>query len=338
MEWVLNWWPEERQDRRMIALSLLVSAIAGYFLFFYSANFSGIEGAVALGSLQSDRSIRIRHARSLQWGTAEKVCNVYLKDTVFIPKGTSAEFQWKDNKITLESESLVQFDEASLDNLEITLIEGKIKTDSRSSKVVKVAKAPVPTTLFFKAKSMPYLSDINSFVLLQSELSSRTLDRLGKKMGLEPLLSVNVPRLNLSRLSDYRLVLKSPEAKTYRLSQKSWIYFAWSPLPLKELDYEVQVDVSEDFRHPISVNAKQSQANILFESPRPYWWRLVARRKMEYLVSESRGFVLDVKQGAAVAERDLTSIEKNEKAQSKKAKRRELTPFEIMFGNPSEGK
>jgi hypothetical protein len=338
MDWVLKLWPEDRQDKRMIAVALLMAAITGHFLFLYRSEFGAMEGAVFIGVLQSDNPVRIRHSRSLQWGTVEKGSRIYLKDTVFTPKNTVAEFQWKDKKIILEPESLVQFDEASLENLEITLLEGSVKTDAQTKKVVKVAKVQKPSTVFFKSKTLPYLADINSFVSTQSELSSRTLDRLSQKIKLEPILGVTVPKLSLNQLTDYRLVLKSPQSQTYELPQGAWFSFEWADLPFKDLGYEIQVDVSDKFEHPIGTKTRVSQAKILFESPRTYWWRVVATRKAQSFVSEAKSFILDIKKGATTPGRNLTTSEKTGRTHPKKSNMKELSPFEIMFGTPSEEK
>ena len=73
--------PEDRTDRIILGVAFLLALLTGYFLFFYRSNLKVGEGAIPIGILQTDKTVRMRHSRSLRWGVAYKESPVYLKDT-----------------------------------------------------------------------------------------------------------------------------------------------------------------------------------------------------------------------------------------------------------------
>ena len=58
-------WPEEKQDKLILVLALLIAIATGYFLFVYDAEFRNPEDAVKIGLIKTESSVRIRHAKSL---------------------------------------------------------------------------------------------------------------------------------------------------------------------------------------------------------------------------------------------------------------------------------
>ncbi|MSP19677.1 MAG: hypothetical protein EXR74_08915 [Bdellovibrionales bacterium] len=330
MFWADKIVPEEGGDRRTIVVALLIALITGYVLLFYGNELGLGEGAVAIGTLQSVRPIRIRHAKSLQWGTGRTEFTIYLKDSIYTPKNTTAVFYWKDNKIIIDPESLVQFDDASLEKLEITLFEGKIKIDGDSSKGISINKKSTEKSIGFIKDSRAFLPDVNPLILKQSELSARSLDVFGKKLELEPLRAVINPKFTLNRLGDYQILLKTPvNSKTYLYSANSWVDFSWHSLPLENIDYVLEISSTSGFQSIIKRKALEDNGMVLFESSGEFYWRVVANRRVEMITSLERKVILDLKQGEKTKERQVSSEMTSEIKNPSKEKK---TAFELFFG------
>lgn len=334
--------PEEKTDRGLVLLACFLVLVTGYFLFFHRNRIGIGSDAVLIGKIQSEGVIRLRHARNLRWGESDRETDIYLKDTVYTPRGTTAEFQWGDKKFLLEPESLVQFDEASLDRLEITLMEGKIRVDAKDAASVGISKPPVVSIFHFKGQELGYVPDINPLVIKHSELSSRTADLLGKKTDLEPLRAVMVPKLYLNQLSDYKVVLVGPQEKTYRFDGKSLLDFRWMPLPLPGVEYQIQVSTTASFKNATGVRTPLSQSVILFDQPGQFVWKIIARWRREEIESDSRKIALGLDSGDPIPHRGISTDVKavpgrkdalkappaNQSIKPEQPK----TPFEILFG------
>jgi len=346
--------PEERADRIAILIAWVIATLIGYFLFFYPRNAADRGQGVPIGLLHSDKNVRIRHAKSLRWATSRDETEVFLRDTIYTPKGTSAEFRWQDKYFVLEPDSLVQFDEASLDKLEITLLEGKIKADPSTAKFLSISKTVEPKLLLFKHQDIAYLPDINPLIIRHSELSARAVDSLAKRIELEPLRSVVLPKLFLNQLSDYQFVIQSPHFSNYKFLGQSWLEFKWMPIPLPNIEYIIQISDKGRFKDSAQTQTKNSQALVLFEQAGSYGWRVIAQWRRENLESESKEIELDPEKGEAIPARAISSEKKrgsetsSSKAPSKVLKpeknskpaatvpevpAKPKTPFEILFGN-----
>ena len=342
MNLVGKWVPEERADRWLILLACLFILLTGYSLFFYQQTVGLSGDAVLIGTIQSDGPIRFRHARTLVWGVSQSDTDVFLRDTIYTPKGTTAEFQWNDKKFFLEPESLVQFDEASLDKLEITLMEGKIRVDPKDAGALTISK-PVADSIFkFKEGEIGYIPDINPLIIKHSELSSRTVDSLNKKLDLEPPRAVIVPKLFLNQLADYKVVLQSPESGEFRFDGRSLFNFSWKSIPLPNIEYFLHISDASNFKNSLTHSSRLQQLDILFDQPGEYWWKISARWRREEIESSSRKAAF-LKQGEnKIPERALTTTSKSLSEASNQNKKVlgietlrptvKKSPYEILFG------
>ncbi len=326
----LEFLPEEKMDRKILALALLILLASGYWLFIYTSEFPPSFGLPQIGTMRMNSSIRVRHAKSLRWQTSkQEEMPIYLKDMVYTPKDTTAEFIWNNKKFILEPESLVQFDEALFDKLEITLLDGKIRTDAESANLFKVTKLE-PKTVLFKKQEISFLPDLNGLIIRQAEASSRTQEKLAKKIQVDPMRAIIVPKLYLNKLSDYQIVLKSPQNQTYRYRGSDWIEFQWNEIPLEGVEFNLFVSTRNDFEKKVQTKVAQGPSQILFEAPGNYWWKVVAARRIETIESEAVNFTLSENEGTSLPARSLTS-EKEPQTESQK-KKRQKTPFQIIFG------
>lgn len=328
MNWVGKLIPEEQADRWLILLACLLILLTGYFLFFYHQVVGLTGDAAVIGTIQSDGPIRLRHARTLVWGVSQSETDVFLRDTVYTPKGTTAEFQWNEKKFILEPESLVQFDEASLDKLEITLMEGKIRVDPKDAGAISVSK-PVANLIFkFKEGEIGYIPDINPLIIKHSELSSRTVDSLNRKLDLEPPRAVIVPKLYLNQLADYKIVLQSPESGEFKFDGKSLLNFSWKPIPLPNIEYFLHISNTSSFKNDLMNSSRREELDILFDQSGEYWWKISARWRREEIDSSSRKLALLKDKGNKIPERSLTTHPPPPVFGEKGKK----SPYEILFG------
>lgn len=337
--------PQETADRVTLGVALLVALLSGYFIFWDHLEFYWAEGLIQIGVMKSTKPIRVRHAKSLRWGNSPTETDIFLKDMVYIPSGATAEFSWKDKKFILEPETLVQFDEAMLDSLEITLLEGKLKIDPESARFLNMSKM-TPKALYFDKAELTFLPDINPLVIKHSELTDRALNLINRQVMFEPMRSVTSPKLVLNRLSDYQILLKTPQRGLYRFSERQWVNFEWIGVPLKGVKYELEMAIDEDFKKSIKTKSSTNTAQILFEQPGKYFWKVNGEKSVELIQSKSEMLELNDKVGEPLPSRILTSEPKESEILNKKTKKlgdplllekqqklKPKTPYEILFGN-----
>jgi len=264
---------------------ILIVAVAGlcailYLLFFYSP-LDWIINAKSVASIKTEGTVRRRHAGNLAWRNIKGQDSIYLRDVVYVPKNTEA-FVTLPGKGTfpLPPDTMVQFDETSLDEIAITLREG-----------TKPKFQLMPSKLHM-AKLTRYLQDVMQFELRLSELRQRTLDKVFKELPLVRTSPIFKNDFALDLLDDYDLKLVSPKSDRYNLKSNRWMKMSWSAIPLAGVNYTLEISKDSIFSRVLPHSTKSNRLLIQFDDEGTYYWRVRAEKDRRTLVSDSWNFTM----------------------------------------------
>ncbi len=285
-------------DRLLVTAALLLFGFALYRLITHRPAYEGPGGLVAIGSISVEGAVRRRHAGSLAWSEIETEGDVYMRDLVYTPPGIAATVRMKDGReVTLPSDSLVQFDEITVSNLEITLRE--ISEPMRQ--VFRLVPLP-------KAKRSAALPDTGGLEILHAELMKRYAGRVKAPAALARARAVaRNPDFKLNKLSDYEIKLRYPaEGAGLPYTRETWTKMAWSPVPAPGVTYQIEMSLKERFEKKVPYESRTNSLEIQFEKPGKYYWRVMAATSGGIMTSETRTFTLFPRGRRDIAE-DVTA-------------------------------
>lgn len=281
----------DKRDKVLTVLAAILFLVAGYYLFFHEPDYVGITNAVEIGKLKPTQGfVRRRHARNLNWRTLKDSETLYLKDIVYVPKGMMAEIELAGKKkLTLESDTMVQFDEMTMDGIEITLFDGHVKG---AAAVVKRVQEIMPVLLPRKKTQMAnQLTGLDALALRSSELQGRGGDFYQRLKNRRAVQTITAPRpLALNRLEDYVLEPIRPKGGTNVVSGRNWIELTWTQVPLDGVEYVVQIAKDDDFEKFIRFPTTKQKTFIKLGASGTFYWRVVASLGKEKATSVAENF------------------------------------------------
>lgn len=282
----------DTSDRIILASSAAALLLVLFFLFF--ADSVSIKGNYRpVGTIETTVFIRRRHANSLRWSSLEGRETIYLRDVVYVPKDSHATVSIKGKApVELPPDTLVQFDEFALDNINITLLDLVFRLD------------PPP-----KVRVSNLLPDIYPLELRLSEVSGRMYDLLYRASRLQALQQIGpLPSSQLDRLSDYQLILLSPRPNIYNWKAFRWMSVKWAPIPLDGVQYEMNLSQDIDFRNRFPYNSDKRKLMVRIDKEGTYHWKVMARRKDEAIHSEVWKFNITKEGGISVSDETVRSL------------------------------
>lgn len=285
-------------DRLLVSAALLLFGFALHRLITHRPAYEGPGGLVAIGSITVEGAVRRRHAGSLAWSEIEGEGDVYMRDLVYTPPGIAATVRMNDGReVTLPPDSLVQFDEITVSNLEITLRE--ITEPKRQ--VFRLVPLP-------KAKRSATLPDIGGLEMLHAELMKRYAGEVKSPATLTRARAVaRNPDFALNKLSDYEIKLHFPaDGAGLPYTRETWTKMAWSAVPVPGVTYQIEMSLKERFEKKVPYESRTNSLEIQFEKPGKYYWRVMAAGPGGIMTSETRTFTLFPRGRRDVAE-DVTA-------------------------------
>ncbi|MBY0371633.1 hypothetical protein K2X33_13185 [bacterium] len=271
-------------DRLLIALALLFFTMALYGLVNYQPFYEGPAGLVSVGQVTVQGKLRRRHAGSLAWSEIEGEGQIFLRDLVYTPPGVVAEVTGTDGKtMTLPQDSLVQFDEVTVSNLEITLRE------AAEPKRQVFRLIPLP-----KAQRSAALPDPIGLEMLYTDVAKNWQKYSGRRVNLDRVRKVAAAQdLVFDKVRDFELLLHYPHPKQeIPYARDNWVKMAWSPMPVQGLRYQVEVSVGDQFAKKVPYESGTNYLEVQFEKPGRYFWRVTANAGDGQVASETREFTL----------------------------------------------
>lgn len=290
-----DWLPTSSTDRLVILAGSLGFTLAAWYLFFAPVTLSYDQTAAPVATVKMEGKIRRRHARVLQWEDLSREAPVFLRDILYVPEGATAEVTLHDGKkIVLAPESLVQFDDITIHEIEISLWDKVQKVAQAKPKVFRLMPLPKPP----KAGALP---DTFGLSMLQQDLGQR-LEAIRKVefKALEVKKVAMPPRFSLKNLPDYDVLLASPlNGSKIALNGERWMKMAWSPVPLINITYELLMSRDPNFKQTIPHQTQSTSVNVQFQDAGKYYWRVRVRRANETVTSAVSEFEMVVPRGVA---------------------------------------
>lgn len=271
-------------------MALIIASVMSlgifYLLFIYSPKFR-LRHDTPLGQLTSEGSVRRRHAGNLRWEDIRHSGPVFQNDILYTPKRVSALIVFSNQRhLELKPDSMIQLDEIVSDKVEITLLEGKVKsTEGVTVRSQETSKYLLSTLK--GAKLMPYLSDVLPLEFRHSELSQRLRQELFEEPVLEKLSQESLGDSKaLDRLPYFDIQLLRPLAsEQFDVNKRPWVDVVWTPVPLKGVRYELFVSKDPDFRHQLVYTTRNNRLRVQFQEAAEFHWKVSGHRKEEKVQS-----------------------------------------------------
>lgn len=271
------------QDKILILIAGIAFLITGYFLFFGMPR-SWFANMQVIGQIETSGSIRRRHSGTLSWQSLKGTNQIYLRDIVYVPKDQSASVKFGSRSFTLPPDTMVQFDESSIDQFEITLLE--LKTNS----------APLALPVH-KANLSNLLPELSSFELRLSELKGRTFSSIYEAPQLAKAFPMLPNQFSLEKISDYEIRLVEPQPERYNLRAFRWMKMSWSPVPLEGVTYVLEVSKDSRFRRNLPYKTKTNKLLVQFDDEATFYWRVRGTKGNDETISEALSFTMVIRGG-----------------------------------------
>lgn len=272
------------QDKILILIAGISFLIAGYFLFFGMPR-SWFANMQVIGEIESSTSIRRRHSGTLSWQTLNGTNKIYLRDIVYVPKDSTASVKFGAKSFTLPADTMVQFDESSIDQFEITLLE--LKTNNTVPMALPVHKANLSNLL----------PELSAFELRLSELKARTFSSIYEAAQLAKAFPMLPNQFALEKISDYEIRLVEPQPERYNLRAFRWMKMSWSPVPLEGVSYVLEVSKDSRFRRNLPYKTKTNKLLVQFDDEATFYWRVRGTKGNDETISEALSFTMVIRGG-----------------------------------------
>lgn len=289
-------------DRSVLLLSLLAIFFLSYFLFFQENKLS-VNSLQVVGTIETNGILQRRQPRSLGWENIKTNSKIYLKDFIYVPKNTKATIVLQDNKtLELESDSMIQFDEIFQDQIQISLLDSVQKSFKGSQKTVVLQKPKfefIPMIQFVQKR----LESLEPFIQMQNEITENLKKHL--KVSLKKVTPVTSENILAHSLNDYELLLISPVDDRYNSTSNQWISMLWTEVPLKGVEYQLEISKYQDFHKVIKHQTKKNKLKIQLQDPGEYYWKVSARFEKERLSSSIKKFTMTKRGGKTLLKFNL---------------------------------
>jgi predicted secreted protein len=279
-----TWW-----DRFLILIAGCVFALCFYLLIHYQSEVRSPGSELRIGTIQSIQPIRRRHAGSLAWVEVEGLNEIFLRDIVYTPIGVRAEVKMKDGRTALlPADSLIQFDEITVNNLEISLqqhIEEKREQE-------KFHLIPMP-----KIQMNQSLSSLSPLEVELEELTAKLEALTHKRLALQPFIPLPLEDA-LNDLEEYSVKPISPlNGEKYNLQDSKWLTVKWSRVPVKGVVYNLEISQGVHFHKKVSYSSTKNSLRFQLPDPGVYYWRVSAKAGEKNIVSQINSFTLSLRGG-----------------------------------------
>lgn len=276
-------------DGWLLALGFTVLGFCSYLLFFYHPEL-GTQGISIVGHISPKGVVRRRVARRLHWDNVSKPAPLYLRDIIYAPKNAGALVELTGGrKIELLPDSMIQLDEVTGDNVNITLIEGEVKGHA-AIVVKKQVKFRMPSYPTRGARTLASPTAIDFCEMRFTDLTRRLKDSESKLLRL-PIKRVLFRKpMAIDKLEYFKVDILRPNDML--LGTREWIDFAWTPVPLSNMKYVIEISRNADFSNFLTHPTKSTRVRLQIEEPGTYYWRVRSQRDKEIKLSTKGEFKL----------------------------------------------
>ncbi len=281
-------------DRLLVIGAAALFCFALYRMVSYRPVYDGPGGLIAIGEVRTDTAVRRRHAGSLAWSEIDEAGPIFLRDLVYTPAGVTAQVVMSDGRtMPLPPDSLIQFDDITVSNLEITLKELALPKKTPVFRLL-----PLP-----KAKQSVALADPIYLELEASGLAKKNALSRMRGIILHDVKKLRVVSQEIEKVDSYELKLVYPDSGlNLPFKAGATTKVVWTPSPNKDVHYVVEFALKDNFEKAIPFASTTNTAVVSLDKPGKYFWRVTAIGKGAVVKSETRLFSLYPKGSRTVAE------------------------------------
>lgn len=287
----MSYIPATWNDRFLVLGALVIFALALFWLINYEPFSHGPGAAKVVGIVSTDGPIRRRHSGTLAWSDVDGESEIYFRDIVYTPSNVVALVKLEDGReVPLPPDSLVQFDEITVSNIEISLRE-----TARKEGVFRLIPLP-------KTQVSRFLPDPMGLEMLFDEIKQRTFKGLDRPLVTHPPIPVSeaTAEFQLTEVQDFELKLITPVSfGVYKITTDQWLTMRWTQVPLEGISYQIEIARNPEFRRRLSYNSAKNQVNIQIDNPGLYYWRVRALREDLVMISPTWQFEMSLRGGVS---------------------------------------
>lgn len=270
-----------------MGVALLFGLLFLYLLFFVRGC-----GSCALLSHRSVGEIRVNHVvkrrspGSLEWEVLGKGSVLYVGDILYVSKaGPVPVFSRKGPTLELPADSLVQIVESAPQRSEVSVLD-----------VPHEFWRPLPHGLMRRLLPDPYPLEYRL-----GELKHRLKTFVSR--AASPPRFRELANYDLDEPSDYELKLIRPISQTFDRKETPSVTMVWTPVPIKNVLYSVEVSKDPSFEVPITQSTAVNQLSMPFEEAAVYYWRVHVRKGNDVLSSSEAKFTIIKKKETSIVTR-----------------------------------
>lgn len=287
---------ESRVDRFLLGVGAVVSLSTALLLTTQSRDSEFSNNNPQIGTIKVAPEASQRHSRSLSWKKIGSENKLYLKDMVYVPPKSSAEVILNSNeRLTLEPDSMVEFDSISSDRFNIVLMQGSAKLASAqgSTKDLQASKKEIEVLMpeVEKPKLPMFFIDTKSWESNQAELIQSVYD-LSRTEKLLTESEIQTKDFVLNSVFDYKLELLPPTTEDIKSSEGPWYRFSWTALPVEGTSYEIEISRNKDFKPAIRHETNQVSLEVQFLEEGTHYWKVIAKNGSDRNASDFEAFIV----------------------------------------------
>jgi hypothetical protein len=274
----------EKRDKIAVVVASFATLVIAFFLFFFNDS-SWEKSTEQIGTVKIDGTIRRRHARTLSWENVKGDAKVYLRDILYAPPEAHAVVSLNNKKkFELEPDSMVEFDEYTMNTISVTLLSGQMKGDISGNLAGNLDREE---RLGFSPRSayklITFLPDISAFIFREQDLGERVTEHTLKRLVFDDVAPVPEIKLTQDSISNYNinLVYPRPESADSPRSvdgptEKKNFTMLWTPLPFPGASYRIEIAQDAQFNNSIGNHISRSNQWATQLAKGVYYWKVTA--------------------------------------------------------------
>ena len=135
---------------------------------------------------------------------------------------------------------------------------------------------PMQALKNFQLRRKPLLAIPISLEASSASLKERTRKALSEELAVQPVAPIPAPPTLLRpEFHDYAVQLVAPSHRS--VSHNATVSFSWTPVPVPDVQYEINVSRDPDFKQSLWYPLKDNQVQADLMIKGDYYWRIKVR-------------------------------------------------------------
>lgn len=299
--------PHTLGDRLLVLGAAICFGLSLQYLVNDQPQLHAPDASFKVGLIESQGLFRRRHAGTLGWAQLKGQAELYLRDIVYTAPGTVAVVKMQDGRVVqLPPDSLIQFDEMTVRNLEVVLKDQIAEKKQRLT--FQLIPLPVSTQLPDVVTSRELESTMGKLLAKRREIA-------GQQTEIKPIVAFNTES-GLDKLTHFKIEAVTPvNNDTFRISTSDWLTLRWTPVPVNDIRYYIEISQTPTFLKRLTLVTYGNEIKMQVNNAGTYYWRITATQGRKQVVSGSNYFNValrsDELREEVLSETDATQLPTN---------------------------